>query len=292
MNVNAVDTVTLESSSPTPFSVTVNKPLISPQVLPITTTNLFSGQVMTTAVTATDVIGDSVHFSLVGAPSWISIDPNVGVIAVSPPLSVGGSYSMTVFATDVANPNLVGTQSFTANVQGVTPQVTASSTTGSAKKGISALTVFFNEPMDENTAGNSGNYTVLVSTTAKGKAKKSIAFFAQFNASNNSVTLTLSKKQKFHISMILNGGILSQSRAPLGNSVSARREMMAGPTDCFVGLVFFCSEAVRRTQGPGHGLRATRGPEPAEDSGVRACAGIGGHSPTAALLIFKTLETL
>ncbi len=218
-SVTATDTVTNKTSAAQSFIVTVSKPMIPPAVGAITPASLMSGQSEAIAVPVTDVIGDPIRFSIVGAPSWITIDPNAGVISVSPPVSAGGTFFMTVFATDAVSSNLVGVGTFTANVQGVPPQLTGSSTIGSSK-GISGVTLFFNEPMDPNTAGSSGDYTVLVSTSAKAKAKKSLGFSTSYNSSNNSVTLSFSKKQKFHISVVVNGGIHAQNGAPFGSTVT------------------------------------------------------------------------
>ena len=69
--------------------------------------------------------------------------------------------------------------------------------------------------MDPSTAGSSGSYTVLVSTTAKGKIKKTIRVNARYNASNQSVVLTFSR-QKFHIQVSVTG-----VRAANGASMSS-----------------------------------------------------------------------
>ena len=214
--VIATDTTDQESSNPQSFIVTVDKPFIPPQIGSIPPANLSSGQTQTVDLPVNDLIGDPIRFSLDNAPSWISIDPNSGAITVSPSISVGGSVSVTVLATDEVNPSLVGFQTFTANVQGVPPQIIGTSTTGSAK-GTTTVTLYFSEPMNPNSIGNSGNYIVKVSSSAKGKAKKSIGVLAHYGGSNNSVTLTLSKKQKFHIQVTVSG-LFAANGAPLGSA--------------------------------------------------------------------------
>ena len=220
IDVTATDTTTQETSSPQPMAVTVNRPLIPPQIGSIQPVNLSSGQTQTVQVSVNDVIGDPILFSLNDAPSWISIDPGSGAITVSPPISVGGSVSVTVLATDAVNPSLVGHQTFTANVQGVPPQITGTSTSGSAK-GITAITLYFSEPMDPISTGNSGNYVVKISASAKSKVNKSIRVIAHYSSSNSSVTLTLSKKQKFHIQVTARG-LFAANGAPMGSTITRK----------------------------------------------------------------------
>ncbi|MGO9469526.1 MAG: CARDB domain-containing protein, partial [Isosphaeraceae bacterium] len=216
IDVTATDTTTQESSTPQSMAVTVDKPLIPPQIGSIQPVNLSSGQTKTVHVSVNDVIGDPLRFSLNNAPSWISIDPSSGAIMVSPPISVGGSFSVTVLATDEVNPDLAGSQTFTANIKGVPPQIIGASTSGSAK-GTTAVTLHFSEPMNPNSAGNSGNYIVKVSSSAKGKATKSLGILAHYNGSNNSVTLTLSKTQKFHIEVTVSG-LFAANGARMGSA--------------------------------------------------------------------------
>ncbi len=220
IDVTATDTTTQETSGPQPMAVTVIRPLLPPQIGSIQPLNLSSGQTQTVHVSVNDVIGDPIRFSLNDAPSWISIDPGSGAITVSPPISVGGSVSVTVLATDVVNPSLVGHQTFTANVQGVPPQITRTSTSGSAK-GITAITLYFSEPMDPGSTGNPGNYVVKVSASAKSKVNKSIRVIAHYSSSNNSVTLTLSKKQKFHIQVTARG-LFAANGAPMGTAFTRK----------------------------------------------------------------------
>jgi hypothetical protein len=212
-NVYATDTATQETSSAMPLYVTVDKPNIAPVIPLIPSAFLSSGQSQLVGVPVTDVIGDPVRFSLANAPSWITIDPNSGAITVSPPMSVGGSTSVTVLATDAANPALVGSQTFTANVQGVAPQVLGGGVTTRIKKGATGITIYFSEPMDPGDASNAGHYTVRFSKTAKGKINKVLGgVVAQYNAANYSVILVLPKPQKFHI-LVTIGGVLAANGA-------------------------------------------------------------------------------
>ena len=75
IDVTATDTTTQESSTPQSMAVTVDKPLIPPQIGSIQPVNLSSGQTKTVHVSVNDVIGDPLRFSLNNAPSWISINP-------------------------------------------------------------------------------------------------------------------------------------------------------------------------------------------------------------------------
>ncbi len=222
MTVIALDNATQEQSTGQSFVATVNKPFIPPQLGAIPTVTVTSGQTQTATATATDVIGDPVLFSLSNAPSWITINPNSGVITVNPPINVGGSASVTVNGTDATNGSLFGTQTFTANVVGVPPQINGFSLAGTSRKGFTGVTIFFNEPMDPNSTGSSGNYTVRISSTAKGKVKKILGAFAQYNGSNNSVFLTFSKKQKFHIQLTI-GGIRAANGAGLSSGTLTLR---------------------------------------------------------------------
>ncbi len=205
--VTATDTVTQETSNPMQFLVSVTKPAIPPTFTAAAPSlNLTSGQSQTVGVPAGDAIGDPIRFSLASAPAWVAIDLNTGAVTVSPPISVGGSASVTVQATDVLNPSLYAFETFAVSVQGVVPQVVGESVTTRVKKGATGLTIFFNEPLDPGDAGNAGHYTVRFSKTTRGKINKVLGgVAAQYNATNNSVTLRLPKPQKFHIQVTFDG---------------------------------------------------------------------------------------
>jgi hypothetical protein len=212
-NVYATDTATQETSAAMPASFTVNKPPIPPVIAPIQSVSVSSGQSVSVGVQVTDPIGDPVLFSLANAPSWITIDPNSGTITASPPISFGGSVSVTVLATDTVTPTLVGSQTFTANVQGVPPQVIGASVTTRTRKGARDITIDFSEPMDLGGASNAGHYTVLYSKTARGKVNKVLGgIVAQYDAANNSVILVLPKPEKHHI-LVTIGGVLAANGA-------------------------------------------------------------------------------
>jgi hypothetical protein len=201
-----------------PFGVAVAKASIPPRIGPIPTVNLNSGDVRTLGLPVEDAIGDPVRFSLSGAPPWISIDPNTGSITVSPPLSVGGAISAAVLALDTANPSLTGSQTFTVNVQGIPPQIIGFNTNRS-RKGATAVTLIFNEPLDAGTAGDPGHYSVTGSTSARGQAKRRIGVVPGYNAANNSVTLRLSRWQRFRVQVIV-GGLRAANGATLDSPVT------------------------------------------------------------------------
>src|SRR5262249_17389582 len=49
---------------------------------------------------ATDPNGDVVTYSLVGAPTWASVNGSTGVVTLNPPSGTNGNFTVTVRATD------------------------------------------------------------------------------------------------------------------------------------------------------------------------------------------------
>ena len=86
------------------FDITVNNTNDAPTVTPISDTGATEGALMTYDVSGSfaDVdVGDTMTFSLApGAPAWVSIDANTGVISGTPTNGDIGAHDITVIATD------------------------------------------------------------------------------------------------------------------------------------------------------------------------------------------------
>ena len=103
----------------------VVRPLAPPTITSATSTTFTQGQSGTFAVTATGT--PAATFSLSGVPAWLSIDPNSGVLAGTPPIGSGGIVTFTVDATNGVSPD--ATQTFTLTVDEAPSITSANSTT-------------------------------------------------------------------------------------------------------------------------------------------------------------------
>ncbi len=114
----------------------VVRPLTSPTITSAASTTFTQGQSGTFAVTATGT--PAATFALSGAPSWLSIDPNTGVLAGTPPPGSGGIVTFTVDAGNGVSPD--ATQTFTLTVDEA-PTITSANNTTFAEGMAGSFTV-------------------------------------------------------------------------------------------------------------------------------------------------------
>jgi hypothetical protein len=109
-----------------------------------------------------------------------------------------------VRVTDNGSPPLSDAKTFTITVNPLKPtppRVMYISAVLIKKKGTGAIDVFFNEPMDLNTAGASRDYLVVIPRKGHGKKGHSprwtpVAFSTRYNPADDSVSLVLRKPTK------------------------------------------------------------------------------------------------
>ncbi|MEI6331349.1 MAG: putative Ig domain-containing protein [Pseudanabaena sp. ELA645] len=82
------------------FTLKVNAINSAPNILSTPITKAGQGQLYTYDVVATDVENDGIRYSLISAPTGMTIDADTGHIAWTPSLSTTGSYNVQVQATD------------------------------------------------------------------------------------------------------------------------------------------------------------------------------------------------
>ena len=114
----------------------VVRPLAAPTITSATSTTFTQGQSGTFAVTATGT--PAATFSLSGAPSWLSIDPNSGILSGTPPAGSGGVVTFTVDAGNGVSPD--ATQTFTLTIDEA-PSVTSANNTTIAEGMAGSFTV-------------------------------------------------------------------------------------------------------------------------------------------------------
>ena len=88
ISATATDTVTEETSAAVPFGVKVNPPP-APTINSIPSVTLTGGQAQTVNVIAVGPTGDTLRYSLSGAPDWATISATTGVVTLKPPENVG-----------------------------------------------------------------------------------------------------------------------------------------------------------------------------------------------------------
>jgi hypothetical protein len=146
-NANGADSFTFRASDGRAAS---NLATVSIDVTPvndapvITSTppanNAAVGQPFAFTVTATDIDGDRLAFSLTQAPAGMSIDPASGLISWTP--AATGTFPVTVRATDSGTPPLFAQQSFTLTVIAVDLDIQGLSATGTVRHpGVVAVTL-------------------------------------------------------------------------------------------------------------------------------------------------------
>ncbi|MBM3880720.1 MAG: tandem-95 repeat protein, partial [Verrucomicrobia bacterium] len=104
------------------FTVTVNEVNTAPVLTVPADQTLPELSTLAVAASATDadLPANTLTFSLLNAPSGVSIDANSGAIAWTPTEAQGpGNYTITVKVTDDGNPSLFDTKSFTVTVNEV-----------------------------------------------------------------------------------------------------------------------------------------------------------------------------
>jgi YD repeat-containing protein len=82
------------------YTLKVNAINSAPNILSTPITKAGQGQLYTYDVVATDAENDAIHYSLISAPTGMTIDADTGRIAWTPSLSTTGSYNVQVQATD------------------------------------------------------------------------------------------------------------------------------------------------------------------------------------------------
>jgi hypothetical protein len=215
--VSSVDTLTVTLSTQLP---TLN-PIAEQTVEPGTA-------VVLTASVANPVAGEAITYSLdPGAPEGATIDANSGAFRFMTS-GAPATYRITVRATYDGMANLSATTSFNINVQSngpalSSPNATGITSTGSKRKGLTAITIAFDEALNASSAMNSALYSVLGAVTKRRKTtfSKDVAFLgASYNGSMNSVTLMLAKPYKGKVQVTVSPGIVAASGAASGKSFS------------------------------------------------------------------------
>ena len=103
----------------------------APVLVPIPNQDVEEGSTLTFTASATDAdAGQTVTYSLVGAPAGASIDPNTGVFSWTPTdddptATPADAYTFTVRATDSADPAAYDEQEVTVTVSNVAPTITS-----------------------------------------------------------------------------------------------------------------------------------------------------------------------
>jgi hypothetical protein len=200
-----------------------------PNLSPIADQTVQPGStVALTAAVASPVAGETITYSLdPGAPAGASIDPRSGAfqfVATSAP----ATDTVTVRATYDGMASLSATTSFRIDIQSPPPPPAPANAKGithivSTKKGLSAITIGFDEALNANSAMNGSLYVVLGAVTKRHKMtfSKSVALrAASYNAGTNSVTLMLAKPYKGGVKVTVNPGIVAANGAASSTSFS------------------------------------------------------------------------
>jgi hypothetical protein len=181
-----------------------------------------------TASVANPVAGETITYSLdPGAPASATINPSSGAFRFTP-TGAPATYTVTVRATYNGMASLSATTSFRINVQSPSPPPAPPHATGithavSTRKGLSAITIGFDEALNANSAMNSSLYSVLSAVTRRRKTtfNKGVAVRgASYNTGMNSVTLTLAKPYKGVVQVTVNPGIVAANGAASSTSFS------------------------------------------------------------------------
>lgn len=179
------------------FTVTVNKVNAPPVLAPLSSRAMISGASLrfTAKATDTDLPTNSLTFKLVGAPTGATIDARTGVFSWKPTSAQSGrSFTLHVKVTDDGTPSLSDTKPLTISV--LTRPLVVKVARRQVGDTLEAITVFFNGPMDQKSAGLSKSYAVLTSKGTNGPATVPVGVSPRYDPRTKSVTLTLSKLPK------------------------------------------------------------------------------------------------
>jgi hypothetical protein len=116
-----VDWWMIQTNTPTSITARVVRNT-APRLDPIADVTLKAGTTATVTPTFTDPDAGQVHtFALQGAPSWVTINRNTGLITVAPPVGVGNVVTepIRVWIGDGGDPVLLDATTFRVNVQAV-----------------------------------------------------------------------------------------------------------------------------------------------------------------------------
>jgi ELWxxDGT repeat protein len=211
------------------FAITVNQTRTPPVLNPIANQVVAPGSPLTVQVTATNPNpGDPLVYGLGNdAPAGASIDAGSGVISWTPSSAQAGkTFMFTVMVTDALWPNLTNTKTLTIVVL-APPQVVSVSAGHVKKKGTNVINVFFNESMLPAAAGAAGNYILVTPIPVRGKKahgpkSKPVSFTARYNATNNSVVLTLRKPTKDHLQLTVRTSVSGANGLTLGGDYTVK----------------------------------------------------------------------
>ena len=209
------------------FTFTVTGPADAPVTInPIPAQILAPGGALNVQVTVSDPdLGRTLVYSLgSGAPAGAAIDPRTGLFTWAPSLAQAGvTHGILVTVAVQGTPGVNDSKLLTITVLSP-PQVTSVSTTqlhkGRVNKGTSTINIVFNEPMG-SLAGASNFYAV--ETPIKVRIHKKITTklvpvgFTSRSTGANSVSLTLLKPSKLHLTLIVRAGDSAANGLPLGH---------------------------------------------------------------------------
>ena len=165
---SVVATPAVGTSLTKPFNVSVNTP---PTVASFSCGNGFAGASYScTTPSASDADGDSLTYSLVGAPSWLSIDGSTGALSGNP-TSAGAVSGVSISVSDGSDTATSAALSFTINTNpgaALASKSTASTTAQVndwASFGVS--NTMTNDLLNNNTCGSGGNQSCLAAFNAQ-----------------------------------------------------------------------------------------------------------------------------
>ena len=187
-----------------------------------------AGAVVTFVALAIDTNpGATLTYSLgPGAPSGATVDPKTGVFSWNVPSSEPpGNYSVDIRVTENATPTLSDAQTFTITVDPVAlapPRIVSINIVTVKRKGTKMIDVVFNEPMNPATAGDPGDYIVVIPEKVHGKKAHNpkstpVAFRVRYNPADDSASLILRKPTKRPLQVTVRKVVSAVNGLPLGS---------------------------------------------------------------------------
>jgi hypothetical protein len=171
------------------------------------------------------VPGQSLIYSLdPGGPAGATIDSHTGDLTWQvPALQSPGEYLLTVRVTDEGSGPLSNSETvmILVNQRALPPKVVSVSAVPVKKRGTKTVEIFFNEPMNPSTAGAAGEYVVVIPEKVLSKKNhppksRPVAFSAQYNPANDSVSLILRKPAKRPLQVTVRKSVAAANGLTMG----------------------------------------------------------------------------
>jgi hypothetical protein len=172
-------------------------------------------------ITTGTALGAAQLDATASVPGTFAYTPTGGTVLV---VGQGQVLSVTFTPTDTTNYTTASGSTSINVVTPTPPQPTGIAGLGRSKKGLTSISLAFNEALESGSASNVDLYSVLGAVKKKGKTvynKKLHIKSVSYNAKADSVTIKLAKPYKGAVQVTVQGGLVAANGAKSSSAFSA-----------------------------------------------------------------------